>query len=72
MTTVKISQPFRLPDRREPEPDDKTSYRQLNATSIIEPLRDYLSNRETTLITGDQYLCCVVPPARPVPATPTC
>ena len=33
-----------------------TSYRQLTATSIIEPLRHYLGNLDTTLITGDQYL----------------
>jgi len=34
-----------------------TSYRQLTDTNIIEPLRQYLGNSETTLITSDQYLC---------------
>ena len=62
MTTAKTSKTFRLPDRPERGPDDMTSYRQLSATSIIGPLSHYLGRRETTLITGDQYLCRVVTP----------
>ena len=62
MTTVKTSQSFRLPDRPERETDDSISSRQMTDTSIIEPLRDYLSNRETTLITGDRHLCRVGTP----------
>lgn len=62
MTTVKTFQSFRLPYRPEHEPDDMAKCRQLNATNIIELLRHNLGNRETTLITGDQYLCPVVPP----------
>lgn len=57
MTTAKISQPFRLPDRPEREPDDMTNFDHLAKTSIIEPLAHYLGNRQTTLITGDKYLC---------------
>ena len=56
MTTTKNTRGFRLPDPPDREPDDMTSYRQLTATSIIEPLQHYLGNRDTTLITGDQYL----------------
>ena len=62
MTTAKNLREFRLPDRPEREPDDMTSYRQLTATSIIEPLQYYLGNLETTLITGDHYL--IEAPAR--------
>ena len=60
MTTVKTSQSFRLTYRPEHEPDDMAKCRQLNATNIIELLRHNLGNSETTLITGDQYLCRVV------------
>ena len=60
MTTAKTLKTFRLPDPPEREPNDMTSYRQLSATSIIGPLQHYLGSRETTLITGDQYLCRVV------------
>ena len=56
MTTTKNPRGFRLPDPPDREPDDMTSYRQLTATSIIEPLQHYLGNLDTTLITGDQYL----------------
>ena len=56
MTTTKNTRGFRLPDPPDREPDDMTSYRQLTATSIIEPLQHYLGNLDTTLITGDQYL----------------
>ena len=60
MTTAKNLTAFRLPDPPDREPDDMTSYRQLAATSIIAPLRHYLGGRETTLVTGEQYLCRVV------------
>ena len=56
MTIVNPSQSFRLTDRLEREPDDMTSRQQLTATSIIGPLRHYLSNRETAPITGNSYL----------------
>ena len=63
MTTAKQRQTtFRLPDRPEREPDDMTSFKQLADTSIIEPLRHHLGRRETTLITGEQYLCDIVRP----------
>ena len=60
MTTAKDLTAFRLPDPPDREPDDMTSYRQLAATSIIDPLRHYLGGGETTLVTGEQYLCRVV------------
>ena len=60
MTTAKNLTAFRLPDPPDREPDDMTSYRQLAATSIIAPLRHYLGGGETTLVTGEQYLCRVV------------
>ena len=60
MTTAKNLTAFRLPDPPDREPDDMTSYRQLAATSIIDPLRHYLGGRDTTLVTGEQYLCRVV------------
>ncbi len=62
VTTAKNKPTFRLPDRPEREPDDMTSYRQLTAPSIIEPLRHYLGNLETTLMTGDHYLCRTIAP----------
>ena len=62
MTTAKDKPTFRLPDRPEREPDDMTSYRQLTAPSIVEPLQHYLGNLETTLITGDHYLCRTIAP----------
>ena len=62
VTTAKDKPTFRLPDRPEREPDDMTSYRQLTAPSIIEPLRHYLGNLETTLMTGDHYLCRTIAP----------
>ena len=57
MTTAQDLKTFRLPDRPEREPDDMTSYNQLTDNSIVEPLRQYLGRRETTLITGDHYVC---------------
>ena len=60
MTTAKNPTTLRLPDPPDREPDDMTSYRQLAATSIIDPLRHYLGGRDTTLVTGEQYLCRVV------------
>ena len=57
MTTAQDLQTFRLPDRPEREPNDMTSYNQLADTSLIAPLRQYLGRQETTLITGDHYLC---------------
>lgn len=57
MTTAQHRPRYRLPDRPEREPDDMTSFKQLANTSIIEPLRHHLGRRETTLITGEQYLC---------------
>ena len=62
VTTAKDKPTFRLPDRPEREPDDMTSYRQLTAPSIVEPLRHYLGNLETTLMTGDHYLCRTIAP----------
>ena len=63
MTTAKSPQTLRLPDRPEREPDDMTSFDHLTATSIIEPLRHHLGNRQTTLITGEKYLCRTVTPS---------
>ena len=57
MTTAKSARKFRLPDPPEREPDDMTNFDHLAKTSIIEPLAHYLGNRQTTLITGDRYLC---------------
>ena len=63
MTTVKAPHTFRLPDRPEREPNDMNIYRQLTATSIIEPLSHYLGSRDTTLVTSDHYLYRVVTPS---------
>ena len=57
MTTAQDLQTFRLPDRPEREPNDMTSYNQLADNSLIATLRQYLGRQETTLITGDHYLC---------------
>ena len=57
MTTARRLETFRLPDRPEREPDDMTSYNQLADNSLIATLRQYLGRQETTLITGDHYLC---------------
>ena len=56
-TTAKTPQPLRLPDPPDREPDDMTSFDHLTATSIIEPLLHHLGHPETTLITGEKYLC---------------
>ena len=56
MTTAKSPQIFRLPDPPEREPDDMTSFDHLADTSIVEPLRYHLGNRQTTLIAGEHYI----------------
>ena len=60
MTTARKMPTFRLPDRPEREPDDMTSFDHLTSTSIIEPLRYYLGNLDSTLVYGDKYLCQVI------------
>ena len=60
MTTAKTPQTFRLPDPPEHPEDMMTNFDHLAKTSIIEPLAHYLGNRQTTLITGDRYLCRTV------------
>ena len=60
MTIAKDLKTFRFPDRPDREPDDMTSFDHLADTSIIEPLRHYLGNRDTTLITGEKYLVQIV------------
>ena len=57
MTTAKNPLKFRLPDPPEHPDDQMTNFDHLAKTSIIEPLAHYLGNRQTTLITGDRYLC---------------
>ena len=56
MTTAKSPQTFRLPDPPEREPGDMTSFDHLADTSIVEPLRYHLGNRQTTLIAGEHYI----------------
>ena len=63
MTTAKSLRTYRLPDRPERAPDDRTNFRQLTATSIVAALRHYLGDPETTLITGDHYLCRAIVPS---------
>ena len=63
MTTANSLRTYRLPDRPERAPDDRTNFRQLTATSIVAALRHYLGDPETTLITGDHYLCRAIVPS---------
>ena len=63
VTTAKSLRTYRLPDRPERAPDDRTNFRQLTATSIVAALRHYLGDPETTLITGDHYLCRAIVPS---------
>ena len=60
MATANIPQTFRLPDPPEHPEDMMTNFDHLAKTSIIEPLAHYLGNPQTTLITGDRYLCRTV------------
>ena len=60
MTTAKIPQTFRLPDPPEHPEDMMTNFDHLTNTSIVEPVRHYLGNQQTTLITGEKYLCRTV------------
>ena len=62
MTTAKSPLTFRLPDPPEHPEDKMTNFDHLTNTSIVEPLRYYLGNRQTTLIAGERYL--VVRPTR--------
>ena len=63
MTTAKSLRTYPLPYRPERDPDDRTNFRQLTATSIVAALRHYLGDPETTLITGDHYLCRAIVPS---------
>ena len=49
-------QPFRLPDIPEKHPDDMTSFKQLAVTGLVHHLARYLSNPETTLVSGERYV----------------
>ena len=60
MATARSTSRFRLPDPPEHPEDQMTNFDHLTNTSIIEPLRHYLGNQQTTLITGDKYLCRTV------------
>ena len=62
MTTAKSPLTFRLPDPPEHPEDKMTNFDHITNTSIVEPLRYYLGNRQTTLIAGERYL--VVRPTR--------
>ena len=62
MTAAKSPLTFRLPDPPEHPEDKMTNFDHLTNTSIVEPLRYYLGNRQTTLIAGERYL--VIRPTR--------
>ena len=47
---------FRLPDPPEREPDDMTSAEQLSETGLHHHPKQFLSNPETTIVSGDKYI----------------
>ena len=59
-TTAKNSRAggrFRLPDIPEKHPDDRTSFRHLAANGNAHYLAVHLGSRETTIVSGERYIC---------------
>lgn len=48
---------FRLPDIPEKHPDDVTSFSHLAANGNAHYLAVHLGNRETTIVSGERYIC---------------
>lgn len=49
--------PFRLPDIPEKDPDDMTSFKHLARGGHAYRLAHHLGNAETTIVSGDRYIC---------------
>ena len=59
-TTAKTSRAgsrFRLPDIPEKHPDDMTSFRHLAANGNAHHLAVHLGSPETTIVSGERYMC---------------
>ena len=56
-TTPKEQPRFRLPDIPEKHPDDMTSFSHLAANGNAHHLAVHLGNQETTIVSGDRYIC---------------
>ena len=59
-TTAKTSRAgsrFRLPDIPEKHPDDRTSFKQLANGGNLGRLESYLGNPESTIVSGERYIC---------------
>ena len=55
--TRKAPSSFRLPDIPEKHPDDMTSFSHLAANGNAHYLAVHLGNRETTIVSGERYIC---------------
>ena len=49
--------PFRLPDIPEKHPDDMTSFKHLAENSNVGRLKSWLGHPETTIVSGERYVC---------------
>lgn len=56
-TTPKAPGRFRLPDIPEKHPDDMTSSKQIAETSNMGRLKAHLDRPETTIVSGERYVC---------------
>jgi len=56
-TAPKAPGDFRLPDIPEKHPDDMTSSRQLAETGNMDRLRVHLGRPESTIVSGERYVC---------------
>ena len=58
MTTPNSETPprFRLPERPEREPDDRTSAQQLSETGLHHHLKQFLGNPKTTIVSAERYI----------------
>ena len=66
MTNLRAAQPalqnpqaYRLPDIPERHPDDTTSSKQLAKGGNQGRLESYLGDPETTIVSGERYICAV-------------
>ena len=55
--TSRAGSRFRLPDIPEKHPDDRTSFKHLAENGNAHYLLLHLSSRETTIVSGDRYVC---------------
>ena len=56
-TTPKPPGRFRLPDIPEKHPDDMTSFKQLAENGNAARMKAYLGRGETTIVSGERYVC---------------